>query len=159
MTRDRSERSSDGRLSPLSPSALVGWALAGFVLGWVVRHTIAWTGRAVPVIGWAQAVALFFVAIVLIAIARSTRASVASPERRPDAQLLVNRLVLARASAIVGAFVAGAYAGYAVSWLGVPSELTGQRIVRSMVASMGAVAMAIAAVLLERACRVSSGDE
>ena len=40
----------------------------------------------------------------------------------------VNRLVLARACALVGALVAGGYVGYALSWVGVDAELAGQRV-------------------------------
>jgi hypothetical protein len=50
--------------------------------------------------------------------------------------------------------VAGAYAGYAVSWIGDPAELAGQRILRSGVAVVAGIAMVAGALLLERACRV-----
>ncbi len=46
----------------------------------------------------------------------------------------VNRLVLARACALVGALVAGGYLGYALSWLGVDAELARQRAWRSVAA-------------------------
>ena len=48
----------------------------------------------------------------------------------------VNRLVLGRASALVGALVAGGYAGYAVSWVGSEAELAGQRMLRSALAAV-----------------------
>lgn len=159
MTHRPPEHDQGGRLAPLPPTVLVGWGLAGFVLGWVIRHAVAWAGQAVPVIGWVQAVALFFVAAVLAAVARSTRTALASPARRPEAQLMVNRLVLARACALIGALMAGAYAGYALSWIGVASELTGERILRSMVASAGGLSVVVGAVVLERACRVPPDDD
>ena len=72
----------------------------------------------------------------------------------------MNRLVLARASALVGALLAGGYAGYAVSWLGVDAALADQRIWRSLVAAAAGVGIVVTAVLLERACRVrSDGDD
>ena len=62
--------------------------------------------------------------------------------------------MLARAGALVGALVAGGYAGYALSWIGDPAELAGQRILRSVVAVLAGVLMVVGALLLERACRV-----
>ena len=59
----------------------------------------------------------------------------------------------------VGALVAGGYVGYAVSWLGVDAELADQRAWRSLVAAIAGVAITIAALLLERACRVRSDDD
>ena len=154
MTGEPPEHESGGHLEQLSLKVLVACGLAGLVLGWVVRHAVAAAGSVVPVVSWVQALVLFFVAGVLVAVARLTRQALAAPARRPEPHQLVNRLVLARACSLVGALVAGAYAGYAVSWLGVPSELSGQRVLRGLVAAAGALAMAVAAVVLERACRV-----
>jgi hypothetical protein len=66
----------------------------------------------------------------------------------------VNRLVLGRASALVGALVAGGYAGYAVSWIGSAAELADQRMLRSALAAACGVLMVVAGLFLERACRV-----
>ena len=59
----------------------------------------------------------------------------------------------------MGGLVAGGYAGYAVSWLGLRAELADERILRSAAAAVAGVAIVIGALLLERACRVRSGDE
>ena len=47
----------------------------------------------------------------------------------------VNRLVMAKACALVGALVAGGYAGYALTWLGMEAELADQRLLRSAIAA------------------------
>ena len=70
----------------------------------------------------------------------------------------MNRLVLSRAGALVGALVAGGYAGYALSWIGDPAELAGQRILRSLVAVAAGIVIVVGALLLERACQVQKGD-
>jgi hypothetical protein len=70
----------------------------------------------------------------------------------------VNRLVLAKSSAITGALVAGGYLGYALTWSGVDAELSGERVLRSVVAAGGAGLVTAAALLLERACRVRDAD-
>jgi high-affinity Fe2+/Pb2+ permease len=59
----------------------------------------------------------------------------------------------------VGGLVAGGYFGYAVSWLGVRAELADERLLRSALAGVAGVAIVVGALLLERACRVRSGDE
>jgi hypothetical protein len=71
----------------------------------------------------------------------------------------VNRLLLARSCALVGALVAGGYLGYAVSWVGVDSALAGQRGWRSVACGVAGVLIVVGALLLERACRVRSEDE
>ena len=72
----------------------------------------------------------------------------------------VNRLVLARACAYVGALAAGVYLGYAVSWLGVSStDLAGQRAFRSACAGFAGVLIVVGGLLLERACRVPPEDD
>ena len=59
----------------------------------------------------------------------------------------MNRLVLARACALVGALVAGGYLGYAISWIGVDAELAEPAgLVARVAAAVAGVAMTIAAV-------------
>jgi hypothetical protein len=71
----------------------------------------------------------------------------------------VNRLVLAKACAIAGAAVAGGYLGYALSWVGIDEqELAGERLLRSGLAGLAGVMIVVAALLLERACRVRRDD-
>ena len=64
--------------------------------------------------------------------------------------------MLARASAIVGALVGGGYLGYGLSWIGAPAD--NDRLWRSLLAAAAALAATVAALLLERACRVRTGD-
>ena len=59
----------------------------------------------------------------------------------------------------MGALLAGGYAGYALSWVGIDSDLASQRMWRSVVAALAGVAIVVTAVLLERACRVRSDPE
>jgi hypothetical protein len=59
----------------------------------------------------------------------------------------------------VGILVAGAYFGYALSWVGVSAELAEQRAVRSLIAGLGGASVAATALLLERACRVRKDED
>lgn len=155
---DEPARPDPRRLQPISPAALTACAAVGLVAGWLLHPVAERVSGTAPVITWGQPVGLAFVAAVLLATARTTRRTV---EKRQwlEPHRAVNRLVLARSCALVGALVAGGYLGYAVSWLGVDAGLATERIWRSVAAGAAGVAIAVAAVLLERACRVPSDEE
>jgi hypothetical protein len=108
---------------------------------------------------WTQPLALFLVAAILGGTAWSTRRAVAQRGARLSPHQFVNRLALARACAYVGSLVAGVYLGYAVSWLGVDTDLAMQRTVRSAVAGVAGLLVVTAGLFLERACRVPPGDD
>jgi hypothetical protein len=132
--------------------------MAGLVLGWLL-HPVSDRFGTPPLVTWLQPLALFFVAAVLGSTAWLTHRTIHVRRDYIEPHRAVNRLVLARACIVVGALVAGGYAGYAVSWLGDPAELGDERLVRSAVAALAGVAVVIAALLLERACRVHSEDD
>jgi uncharacterized membrane protein YeaQ/YmgE (transglycosylase-associated protein family) len=136
--------------------------VVGLVVGWL-SHRVwdSWFGHA-PVVTWAQPVALAGLAALLGLVAwatyRSTHPRAGGSGGRLEPHQAVNRLVLARACAIVGALVGGFYLGYAVSWLWVDVELAHQRLIRSLVAAVGGGLIVLASLLLERACRVTGDD-
>lgn len=136
---------------------LAVWGIAGLVGGWLV-HPLADRAGTAPVVSWVQPLALLLVALILGYTAYSTHRL---RRQRPDLlapHQAVNRLVLARACAFVGALVLGGYLGYALSWVGDNAELADERIWRSGAASFAGLLIVITALLLERACRVGSDD-
>jgi hypothetical protein len=136
---------------------LAVWAIVGLVLGWLL-HPLADRAGTAPVVSWIQPLALLLVAGILGYTAYSTNRQL---QHRRDLLLphqAVNRLVLARACALVGALVLGGYLGYALSWVGDDAELADERIWRSLAASFAGLMVVITALLLERACRVGSDD-
>ena len=144
----------EGTLRPLSYAVVTAWAVAGLVLGWLWHPVAERLSGTAPVISWAQPGALWLVAVAIGITWWQTYRAVQVRRERLEPHQAVNRLVLARAGALVGALVAGGYAGYALSWVGDPAELAGQRILRSAVAVLAGIAMVVFALLLERACRV-----
>ena len=148
----------EGRLRPSSPATVGGSVIAGLVAGWLL-HPVADRVGTPPVVSWLQPIALFFVGAVLLATAWVTHRALHVRREWLEPHRAVNRLVLARACVVVGGLVAGGYAGYAVSWLGVPGELADDRIVRSLVAAAAGVVIVVGALLLERACRVRKDHE
>ena len=147
-----------GTMRPTSAAALTVWGATGLVGGWLLRPLAERTQGTAPIVTWLQPLVLLFVAAVLAATAWVTWRAIHVRRERLEPQWAVNRLVLARSCSLVGALVAGGYAGYAVAWLGIGTDLATQRVWRSAVGAAGGVAITITALLLERACRVRSAD-
>ncbi len=142
----------------MRPAVLVLWALVGFVAGWIYHWAVARGTGTAALVSWAQPAALLLVAIVLFVTAWSTRRTIRLRPGGLSPAHAVNRLVLARACAYVGALAGGAYLGYALSWLGIDSDLADQRAIRSACAAAAGLLMVVGGVLLERACRVPPAD-
>ena len=96
--------------APPRPGALIGSALVGLVLGWLLRPVSIRLSGTAPTVGWLPVLALAFVALV-IGLGRlvdvPVRCTAATSGSQPHHA--VNRLVLAKACALVGALVAGGY--------------------------------------------------
>ena len=148
-----------GRLRTTGPGLIAGWALAGLVLGRLLRPLMTELDRTAPQVGWLQAGALYLIAAVLGGVALATHRALRVRREHLMPHEAVNRLVLAKACALVGSLATGGYLGYALSWVGASAELGGERVVMSLVAALGAALTVVGSLLLERACRVSSGDE
>ncbi len=142
-----------GSLRPTSPVALAIWAIIGLAVGWLVHPLTDRVGTP-PGITWTQPVLLLLVAAIVAATAWATWRVVHVRHERLEPHQGLNRLVLARACAYVGALVGGGYLGYALSWIGDVAELADQRLGRSLVATAAGALIVIASLLLERACRV-----
>lgn len=145
-----------GRLRPTSAATLTLWGVVGLVGGWLLHPLSERFRDSAPIVTWAQPLALVLVAAILGATAYVTWRTVHVQHQRLEPHRAVNRLVLARSCALVGALVAGGYLGYAVSWVGIDAELAHQRVWRSAVAAVAGAAIVVTAMLLERACRIRS---
>ena len=142
------------RLGPVSPAALTAFGVVGLVGGWLLRRLGRALGVVVPPVSWTQVLLLVLVAAILAGTAWFTRRTIERARADLLAHQAVNRLVLARACALVGALLVGGYVGHAVSWLGSASYVAEERLTRSLVAAVAAGAVLAASLLLERACRV-----
>lgn len=159
MTEPPPDGPPGGTLRPTSPAAVAAWSVAGLALGWLLHPLSERLGSTAPIVTWAQPLALVLVAAILGATAHATWRSVHVRRERLLPHQAVNRLVLARACAFVGALVGGGYLGYGLSWIGSDAELADQRLLRSVIAAVAGLAVAVTALLLERACRIRSGGE
>lgn len=148
------------RLKRTSALALTVTGCAGLVLGRLARPFLEQTQSIAPTVGWGAAFALFLGALVLGGLAWTTYAAIHRDRRFIHSTRGVRLLALAKASAVVGALFAGAYAGYALAFVGqFETALGSQRVIRSGVAAFGGVTVMIAALLLERACQAPGSDD
>jgi Protein of unknown function (DUF3180) len=148
-----------GRVRPTGAGTVVGTALVGLVLGWLLRPVSVWAKGSAPTVGWLPVGTLTFVALVIGSVAWSTYRLVHRRRGHLEPHRAVNRLVMAKTCAVVGSLFAGGYFGYALSWIGLTdAALARQRVVHSVVAGVAAVLLVVGSLLLERACRVHSDD-
>lgn len=148
----------EGRLRITPPGVLVGCAVLGLVLGWLLRRGSGWLSRTPPTVGWLPMVSLAFVAAVIGTLAWTTHRQLHRQRIPMAAHTAVNRLVLGKAGALVGALVAGGYLGFALSFVGVLDALARQQIVRAAATGVVGILVTVASLLLERACRVREPD-
>lgn len=151
------ERDPDRRMKLMGPGSSSVLAVVGLAGGWLLHPLGERLWGSAPLVGWLQVGVLWFVAAFLGFAARSTRRDLRATPRRLESHQAVNRLVLARACALVGALLAGGYTGYAISWIGDGAELADQRMLRSLIAATAGIVMVGCATALERACRTGSG--
>ena len=149
-----------GTIRTTSATTLAVAGALGFVAGAAVRPLVDRAGGIPPTVPWSAVVTLLFLAAVLGALAWGTYRTLHVRQEPVEPSRGVALLVLAKASAVAGALVAGAYLGFGLSFVeSWEVALPRQRVVRSAVAMLSAVAVVVAALLLERACRVPIDPE
>jgi hypothetical protein len=148
-----------GTIAPTGPGPLVIAGVLGLVLGWAVRPVCLRLGYVEPNVPLTTILLLFFVAAIVAGSAYLTRRTVQRHRSTLAHHHAVNRLVLAKACALVGAILTGGYLGYAVAQLGVGDPASEARLWRSALAALGAGTVTGAALLLELACRVPRDPE
>jgi hypothetical protein len=130
-------------------------ALATAALSWVVISRYYGT---IPNLNWLPGLTLAGLAVVEGIAARNTKARIdRKPGTEPVNPLLVARfVVLAKASSLLGAIFAGAYGGVAAWALAERGRLivAEENLAPAVAGLVGALALAAAALWLERSCRV-----
>lgn len=142
-------------LAPLSQRAVSLAAIIGIACGWLAHRVWDHTSSSpAPLVSWLQPVSLAVIGGLLLLLAGVTRKQI-KERHLLEPQRAVNRLVLGRAGALVGALVTGGYLGYAISWLGYSGDpLASQRIWLSLAAAAAGLLVVLGGLLLERACRI-----
>nr|MDT0664718.1 DUF3180 domain-containing protein [Micromonospora sp. DSM 115978] len=140
------------------PTRLRDLTLLVAVAGGLGYLLVAWTYRSLPTLPRTAPVSLFLVALVELQTASITRRRLrGGPGTKPIDPLVVARLaVLAKASSLAGAAFVGLWAaafGYAISH----TAEFGTAADDALTAGLGAAAallLVVAALLLDRVCRV-----
>jgi len=140
--------------------ALAVAALLGGLIGWMVAATPQIFGEDPPLVPWTGPIVLVLIAGVVGLLAWSTYGRIHRRRERIDPQRAVGLLVLGKATALAGAMIAAGYAvfaSYFVTTMSAP--LPCERFTRSAVAVVAGVAVTVAGLVLERACRVPKGSD
>lgn len=148
------------RLRRVRAVTLAVIAAIGLIVGRAIRPVMERFDQVAPTVPWMASVALFFLAAVLGWLAYTTYQSVHKRREPIESDRAVRQLVLAKASAFVGALMAGGYAGFALSFAdSMDMDLPRERVIHSLVTAVAGVTVVVAAVLLERACEVPNDDD
>ena len=109
---------------------------------------------------WTAPVGVFLIAALVGVIAYTTHQRIHVRRQRIEPERAVAFLVLGKASALAGALVAGGYLTYALMFITrLDAVAPRDRVIKSVVAAVAGVLLAIAGLLLERACRVPKSDD
>ena len=149
-----------GRIGTTSAVALAVATLVGALIGGLVPAVSEQLVGTAPTVRWTAVGALAFLATVLGGLAWTTWRTLHRSRLRIESTRAVNLLVLGKASALAGAFVAGGYLAFALTYAGQSDlALLRERLIRGIAAAIAAAAVCIGGLLLERACRVPGGDD
>jgi hypothetical protein len=156
----RDDRQQRPRLQPTNPATLIVAFLGAAAVGWIM---IARDYNDFPSLTWLPTFITVGLAVLEAIAAVATRARI---ERRPgampvDPHVTVRYVVLAKASSIVGALFGGFFGAVAIWLLAERGRLAAASgdLPPAIGGFIGAIALLIAALVLERACRVPQRPE
>lgn len=147
-----------GRLEPTGPGPLTLYGGAGLVGGWLLHWGTMRAGGTEPQVTWASVAIVFFLAALVgwaaLQTARARREGIRLPAHRA-----VNRLVLGKTCALVGALIAGGYFGFALAHIGAAGgDRALSQLWYSVLGGVAGLLLLTAALFLEQACRVPPED-
>jgi hypothetical protein len=150
-------------MSPLRPTRIRDLAATAIVAGLLAYLLVRDYYGSLPAMPWTPSVALAGLAVLEGGMARATRSRIARrPGTKPVEPLVVARLVaLAKATAVVGAVLIGAWAGvFAYTALARDRLAAAGRDAQvSAIGLLVALVLVAAALWLEQACRTPDPPE
>ena len=151
---------SGGSISLTPLRALAVAAVFGAVAGWLIVVGANAFGVSAPQVPWTAPVALILITALVAVLAYTTHQRIQVRRERMLPERAVAFLVLGKASALAGAVVAGGYLAFALMFISrFEAEAPRERVIRSAVAVVAGVALSVAGMLLERACKVPGVDD
>jgi hypothetical protein len=143
-------------------STLLGIGLAAVPAGWLLGRIVQAATGALPSVPWVLAIVLAAMAVLLLFGARVARGWIEERryDSRVDALVVARLLALGKAASVFGAVVAGVYLGIAGVVL---NQLSGtaarDRALLAAAVALTSIAVAVAGMRLELACRVPPEDD
>ncbi len=157
---DLSGEPSGGSIKITPPRALAVAALFGGLAGWLIVVTANALGSLPPQVPWTAPVGLILITVLVAVLAYTTHQRIQVRRERVEPQRAVAFLVFGKASALAGAIVAGGYLGFALMFVArFEAEAPRDRVIRSAIAVVAGIALSIAGLRLERACKVPGPDD
>lgn len=145
---------------PTSVLLVVVLLAAGVVAGRLTPPLIIRLDGTPPRLGWIAPLMLLAGAVVVGICAWNTWQSLHRKHERMTADHGIKMLSLAKASVVVASLVAGFYGGYAVAYIDALDSMFGrERFVRGLGATVASLLLLVAALLLERACRLPDDED
>ena len=147
-------------VEPTRIRSLLALFIVGGVLGFAFARITTTMNGSAPIVAWSSVVVLLAAAAIVLIIANSTYRALHRERRLVDVHRAFRYLLLAKASSLVGAIVAGGYLGFALDFVNqLDVNLPEQRVIRSVCAAIAAVVLLVGGLLLERACRIPRDDD
>lgn len=145
---------------PTSILFVVALVAVGIVAGRLTPPLIVRLGGSPPRLGWIAPLTLLAGAAIVGVFAYNTWQSLHRRHERMTSDHGMTMLSLAKSCAVVGALVGGFYGGFVLGFAdNLDSVLGRERFVRGIAASLASLALLVAALLLERACRLPGDDD
>ena len=142
-----------------SPLALVGIAVAGAVIGWLLQVGLVAGGSPSLIPPATLYSVLFILAFGLLLLGRPVRRLVrGTARRRVDPFFAMRVLVLAKASSLTGALLVGAAAALVVWTVTRVNGVSTPGFWPDVLTGVGALALAVAGLIVESWCRIPPED-
>lgn len=148
------------RVRPTSALLVVALIGSGLVVGRLIPPVIVRLDGSVPRLSWAAPLTLLLAAALVGAFAWNTWQALHKKHQRVTSDYGIKMLAIAKSCVVVGSLVAGVYTGFALAYLdSIDSPLGKERVVRGGAAAIAGLLLLVAALLLERACRLPGDDD
>nr|WP_275588434.1 DUF3180 domain-containing protein [Microlunatus panaciterrae] len=134
--------------------------LFGLLIGWFVVLAANALGALSPQVPWSAPIALLLAAGLVGILAYGTHQRIQVRRSFVEPHRAVSMLVLGKTAALAGALVAGGYLAFGLMFVGRwEADIPRERVIRSAVSVVSGIAMTVAGLLLERACKVPKSED
>lgn len=142
------------------PTTLLALVVVGLVGAYLLQLLLAATGQAKLRPEYSFALSLAFIAAIVITLAVPVRRATRSEHPRPIDPFYATRVVLlAKASSLTGALLAGAGAGLVLELLSRSGGLDSAALLRTLAMLAAAIVLLVAGLVAEWFCTVPPSDD